>query len=149
MRLTQDLIDRIRDSTDIVDLISGYVQLERKGGNWFGLCPFHGEKTASFSVHPGKGIFHCFGCGVGGNAFTFLQLHDKLSFHEAARELARRAGITLPGSTGWSQRAAGAGQVRIWLGSPYQGLVPSGTYGSLLRHSIGEAARLPGTSAHG
>jgi DNA primase len=96
LRLPPDLIDRIRDSTDIVDLISGYVQLERKGGNWFGLCPFHGEKTGSFSVHPGKGIFHCFGCGVGGSVFTFLQLHDKLSFNEAARELARRAGISLP-----------------------------------------------------
>ena len=59
------------------------------------------------------------------------------------------AGITLPGSTGWSQRAAGAGQLRIWFGSPYHGLVPNGTYGSLLRHSAGVAARLPGTSTHG
>jgi DNA primase len=108
LRLPPDLIDRIRDSTDIVDLISGYVQLERKGGNWFGLCPFHGEKTGSFSVHPGKGIFHCFGCGVGGNVFTFLQLHDKLSFTEAARELARRAGIPLPEEAVAGERVEGA-----------------------------------------
>ncbi len=99
-RLSPELIDRIRESTDIVDLISGYVQLERKGGNYFGLCPFHPEKTPSFSVHPGKGIFHCFGCGAGGNAFTFLQLHDKLSFAEAARELAQKCGIPLPEQSG-------------------------------------------------
>src|SRR5512143_2680873 len=99
LRLPPELIDRIRDATDIVDLIGNYVQLERKGSNYFGLCPFHGEKTGSFSVHPGKAIFHCFGCGVGGNVFTFLQLHDKLSFTEAARELARRAGLPLPEET--------------------------------------------------
>jgi len=94
--ISPEIIDRIRESVDIVELIGGYVQLTRKGANWFGLCPFHTEKTASFSVHPGKNIFHCFGCGAGGNAFTFLQLHDKLSFAEAARELARRAGIAIP-----------------------------------------------------
>ncbi|RJP77068.1 MAG: DNA primase [Candidatus Zixiibacteriota bacterium] len=98
-RLSPDLVDRIREATDIVDLISSYVQLERKGDNYFGLCPFHPEKTPSFSVHPGKGIFHCFGCGVGGNGFTFLQLHDKLSFAEAARELARRYSVALPEET--------------------------------------------------
>jgi DNA primase len=95
-RIPSEIIERIREATDIVELISSYVQLERKGGNYFGLCPFHAEKTPSFSVHPGKGIFHCFGCGVGGNAFTFLQLHDKLSFSEAARELAERCGIPIP-----------------------------------------------------
>lgn len=95
-RIPQEIVDRIRESTDIVDLISGYVQLEKKGGNYFGLCPFHPEKTPSFSVHPGKGIFHCFGCGIGGNVFTFLQEHDKLSFGEAVRELAERAGIAIP-----------------------------------------------------
>ena len=95
-RIPPDIIDRIREATDIVDLISGYVKLDKKGSNYFGLCPFHSEKTPSFSVHPGKGIFHCFGCGLGGNAFTFLQIHDKLSFAEAARELARRTGIDIP-----------------------------------------------------
>ncbi len=95
-RIPPDIVDRIREATDIVDLISEYVQLKRKGANYFGLCPFHSEKTPSFSVHPGKQIFHCFGCGIGGNVFTFLQEHDKLSFAEAARELAKRAGITIP-----------------------------------------------------
>ncbi|TKJ41022.1 DNA primase [candidate division LCP-89 bacterium B3_LCP] len=94
-RIPPEIIDRIRESTDIVDLISGYVQLEKKGGNYFGLCPFHPEKTPSFSVHPGKGIFHCFGCGLGGNVFTFLMEHDKLSFSEAARELAQHLGIEI------------------------------------------------------
>jgi DNA primase len=95
-RIPPDIVDRIREATDIVDLISEYVQLKRKGVNYFGLCPFHSEKTPSFSVHPGKQIFHCFGCGIGGNVFTFLQEHDKLSFVEAARELAKRAGISIP-----------------------------------------------------
>lgn len=95
-RIPSEIIERIREATDIVELVSGYVRLERKGGNYFGLCPFHAEKTPSFSVNPAKGIFHCFGCGVGGNVFTFLQLHDKLSFTEAARELAERCGITIP-----------------------------------------------------
>lgn len=95
-RIPPDVIDRIREATDIVDLISEYVKLDKKGANYFGLCPFHPEKTPSFSVHPGKQIFHCFGCGIGGNVFTFLQEHDKLSFIEAARELAQRAGIVLP-----------------------------------------------------
>ncbi|MCX6640352.1 MAG: DNA primase [bacterium] len=95
-RIPPEIVDRIREGTDIVELISGYVRLERKGVNYFGLCPFHPEKTPSFSVHPAKGIFHCFGCGIGGNSITFLQLHDKLSFAEAARELARRTGIHIP-----------------------------------------------------
>ncbi len=104
-RIPPDIIDRIRESTDIVDLVSGYVKLDKKGGNYFGLCPFHPEKTASFSVHPGKQIFHCFGCGVGGNAFTFLQEHDKLTFAEAARELAQRVGIEIPEEKYDPQRA--------------------------------------------
>jgi len=94
--IPQDIIERIREATDIVDLISEYVRLEKKGSNFFGLCPFHPEKTPSFSVHPGKQIFHCFGCGMGGNVFTFLQEHDKLSFVEAARELAKRSNIEIP-----------------------------------------------------
>ncbi|MBU0519331.1 DNA primase [bacterium] len=94
--IPHDIIERIREATDIVDLISEYVRLDKKGGNFFGLCPFHPEKTPSFSVHPGKQIFHCFGCGLGGNVFTFLQEHDKLSFVEAARELAKRSHIDIP-----------------------------------------------------
>jgi DNA primase catalytic core len=95
-RIPPEIVDRIRESADIVGLISSYVKLDRKGSNYFGLCPFHPEKTPSFSVHPAKGIFHCFGCGAGGNAITFLQLHDKITFAEAAREIARRNGIHIP-----------------------------------------------------
>ncbi|MDH4162273.1 MAG: DNA primase, partial [Nitrospirota bacterium] len=93
---TDDVIGRVRDSVDIQDLISGYVTLKRTGKNWTGLCPFHNEKTPSFSVNPDKQIFHCFGCGVGGDAFKFLELQEGLNFPEAVKKLADRAGITLP-----------------------------------------------------
>jgi len=93
---TDDVIRRVRDSVDIYDLISGYVSLRKTGKNWQGLCPFHSEKTPSFSVNPDKQIFHCFGCGVGGDAFKFLELQEGLNFPEAVRKLADRAGITLP-----------------------------------------------------
>ncbi len=82
-------------ATDIVDLVSAYVTLKRKGQNHFGLCPFHNEKTPSFSVNEDKQIFHCFGCGAGGNVFTFLMRHEGVSFPEAARMLAQRANIDL------------------------------------------------------
>jgi DNA primase len=95
---TDDVISRVRDSVDIVDLVSGYVSLKKRGKSWLGLCPFHSEKTPSFNVNPDKQIFHCFGCGVGGDAFKFLELQKGLSFPEAIRDLADRAGITLPES---------------------------------------------------
>jgi DNA primase len=91
-------ISRVRDSVDIVDLISGYVSLKKRGKSWLGLCPFHSEKTPSFNVNADKQIFHCFGCGVGGDAFKFLELQKGFNFPEAVRELAGRAGITLPES---------------------------------------------------
>jgi DNA primase len=90
------LLDEIRAAVDIVDLVGRYVSLKKAGVNWKGLCPFHGEKTPSFMVNPRKGIFHCFGCGVGGDAFGFLMRQDKLAFPEAVRALARTAGIALP-----------------------------------------------------
>ncbi len=93
---TEDTISRVRDSVDIVDLISGYVSLKKTGKNHTGLCPFHAEKTPSFSVNPGKQIFHCFGCGAGGDVFKFLELQEGLNFPEAVKKLASRAGITLP-----------------------------------------------------
>ncbi len=83
-------------AADIVDVISGYVTLKRRGRNYMALCPFHTEKTPSFSVSPDRQIFHCFGCGKGGNVFTFLMEHEKLSFVEAVRMLADRYGIVLP-----------------------------------------------------
>ncbi len=97
-RLSQELIDKIRASNDIVALISEYIPLKRRGKNWFGLCPFHAEKTPSFSVNQEKQIYHCFGCGAGGNIFTFLIEHEKMGFGEALRFLARRANIQIPQS---------------------------------------------------
>ena len=93
---SDDIIGRVRDSIDIVDLVSGYVSLKKTGKNHTGLCPFHSEKTPSFSVNPDKQIFHCFGCGVGGDALKFLELQEGLNFPEAVKKLAARAGITLP-----------------------------------------------------
>ena len=89
-------LDEIRGGVDIVDLVGRFVNLRKAGVNWKGLCPFHAEKTPSFMVNPKKGIFHCFGCGVGGDAFGFLMRQDKLSFPEAVRALARQAGVSLP-----------------------------------------------------
>ena len=87
----QDIKDRI----DIVDLISEYINLKKTGRNWKGLCPFHTEKTPSFTVSPAKQIFHCFGCGTGGDIFTFMVRHETLTFPEALNMLAKRAGVTL------------------------------------------------------
>ncbi|HUI45992.1 MAG TPA: DNA primase [Nitrospirota bacterium] len=93
---SDDIINRVRDSVDIVDLVSGYVSLKKTGKNHVGLCPFHAEKTPSFSVNPDKQIFHCFGCGVGGDAFKFLELQEGMNFPDAVRNLAGRSGILLP-----------------------------------------------------
>lgn len=96
MRYSDDLIEEIRMRNDIVDVISGYVKLQRKGSSYFGLCPFHNEKSPSFSVSPSKQMYYCFGCGAGGNVFTFLMEYENYSFMEALRALADRAGIQLP-----------------------------------------------------
>jgi len=90
------LIDEVRLANDIVDVISDHVALKKKGRNFFGLCPFHNEKTPSFSVNPDKQIFHCFGCGAGGNVFTFVQKQDGAGFPDAVRALAKRARIPIP-----------------------------------------------------
>ena len=90
------LLDEIRTGVDIVDLVGRFVNLRKAGVNYKGLCPFHAEKTPSFTVNPKKGIFHCFGCGVGGDAFGFIMKQDRLSFPEAVRALAKAAGVTLP-----------------------------------------------------
>src|SRR3989441_13332833 len=81
----QSVLDEIRAAVDIVDVVNRFVNLKKAGQNWKGLCPFHTEKTPSFMVNEKKGIFHCFGCGVGGDAFGFLMRQDKLSFPEAVR----------------------------------------------------------------
>ena len=96
MRYSEDVIEAVRNANDIVDVIGQYVRLTKKGSNYFGLCPFHGEKTASFSVSPQKQIYYCFGCGAGGNVITFLMEYENYSFTEALKVLADRAHITLP-----------------------------------------------------
>lgn len=93
---TEDIIRRVRDSVDIVELISGYLSLKKTGKNHTGLCPFHAEKTPSFNVNTDKQIFHCFGCGVGGDVFKFIELQEGLNFPEAVKTLASKAGISLP-----------------------------------------------------
>jgi len=93
---SQALLDDVRNAVDIVDLVGRFVNLRKAGVNWKGLCPFHSEKTPSFMVNPKKGIFHCFGCGVGGDVFGFLMRQDRVSFPEAVRSLAKTAGIALP-----------------------------------------------------
>lgn len=95
-RYSDEIIDEVRQTNDIVDIISQYVHLKRSGRNFFGLCPFHNEKSPSFSVSPDKQIFHCFGCGVGGNVFTFLTKIEGISFVEAVQTLAERSNIQLP-----------------------------------------------------
>jgi len=94
--IPEHLIEQIKDANDIVDVISSYISLQRKGLNLWANCPFHDEKTPSFSVSPSKQIYHCFGCGVGGNVLNFVMEYSKLSFPEALRELAARAGIEIP-----------------------------------------------------
>ena len=98
VRYSDELLDEIRSSNDIVDIISQYVVLKRSGRNFFGLCPFHKEKSPSFSVSPDKQIFHCFGCGKGGNVFHFISQIENINFVESVGILAERAGITLPTS---------------------------------------------------
>lgn len=96
IRYSDEIIEEVRQNNDVVDIISQYVHLTRKGRNYFGLCPFHNEKSPSFSVSPDRQIFHCFGCGVGGNVYTFLMKIEGINFKEALEQLAERANIQLP-----------------------------------------------------
>ena len=96
MYYPEELIEEVRTKNDIVDVISGYVRIQKKGSNYFGLCPFHNEKSPSFSVSQSKQIFYCFGCGAGGNVITFLMEYENATFQEAVKILADRAGINLP-----------------------------------------------------
>ncbi len=94
-RIPEETIQQIKKGVDITEVIGDYMQLKKQGRNFFGLCPFHGENSPSFSVSPEKQIYHCFGCGAGGNAFTFLMEIDQIPFQEAASRLAERAGVAL------------------------------------------------------
>lgn len=96
VRYSDELIEEIRNRNDIVDVISGYVALKRSGRSFFGLCPFHNEKSPSFAVSPDKQIFHCFGCGVGGNVFHFVSKIENVGFRESVEILANRANVPLP-----------------------------------------------------
>ena len=95
-RYSDEIIDEVRRNNDIVDVISQYVNLKKSGRSFFGLCPFHSEKSPSFAVSPDKQIFHCFGCGVGGNVFHFISKIENVGFKESVEMLANRANITLP-----------------------------------------------------
>src|SRR3989338_9156581 len=96
MAYQDQVIDQVQSLSDIVEVISAYIPLNRAGRNFKANCPFHHEKTPSFMVNPEKQIFHCFGCGVGGDVFSFLMKHEQLNFPEAIRQLAERARIPLP-----------------------------------------------------
>lgn len=93
---SDEIIEEVRTRTNIVDVISQYVNLQKKGSQYFGLCPFHNEKTGSFSVSPQKQMYYCFGCGAGGNVFSFLMAYENMTFKEAVEELAPKCGVTLP-----------------------------------------------------
>lgn len=101
------IIDQVRRENDIVEVVSTYVKIQKRGGYYMGLCPFHSERSPSFSVSPGKQIFHCFGCGAGGDVFSFIEQYENLSFSEALKLLADRAGVALPApsQTGEEKRA--------------------------------------------
>ncbi len=96
MYYPDELVEEVRAKSDIVDVISGYVRIQKKGSSYFGLCPFHNEKSPSFSVSPGKQMYYCFGCGAGGNVFTFVMNYENFTFPEAIKLLAGRAGVNLP-----------------------------------------------------
>lgn len=96
MRLSDEIIEEVRAAADVVDVVGDYVRLKKRGSNFIGLCPFHAEKTPSFNVNPRLGIFKCFGCGEGGDVFSFVSRVENLPFPEAVRRLAERFGITIP-----------------------------------------------------
>ena len=104
-RYSDEILDEVRRNNDIIDIISQYTTLKRKGRNYFACCPFHNEKTPSFSVSPDKQIFKCFGCGVGGDVVHFLMKIENISFPEAVQELANRAHIQLPTSDDPKEKA--------------------------------------------
>ena len=114
MRYPEEVVEEVRMKNDIVDVISGYVKLQKKGSNYFGLCPFHNEKSPSFSVSPSKQMYYCFGCGAGGNVITFVMEYENYSFMEALQMLADRAGVALPKQV-YSKEAKEAADLRTAL----------------------------------
>ena len=122
-KIPQDIINRVRDSSDIVDVISQVVDLKQRGTNYFGLCPFHGEKTPSFSVAPAKQIYHCFGCNSGGNVFSFIMEYQKVTFPESVKILADYCNITfeLEESSGTSELYSSLNELHDIAVKLYQG----------------------------
>ncbi len=96
MYYPEELVEEVRQKNDIVDVVSSYIRLEKKGSNYMCCCPFHGEKTPSFSVNRGRQIYKCFGCGEGGNVVTFVMKYENCTFQEALKILAEKAGVELP-----------------------------------------------------
>jgi DNA primase len=137
-KISDELVDRIREANDIVSVIGDYVVLKKAGRNFKALCPFHTEKTSSFMVSPEKQIFHCFGCGEGGNVFNFLMKYENISFPETVRNLAQRAGIPLPEITQTRQEEIQSKEKE----KLYQlnGLVSKYFHRLLLEHSLGKKA---------
>ena len=115
VRYSDELLDELRTRNDIVDVVSQYVTLKRQGRNYFGLCPFHNEKSPSFSVSPDRQIFHCFGCGVGGNVFHFISKIENISFIESVQMLAERVGMELPKSSNFEDEKIANLKSKVYL----------------------------------
>src|SRR5437867_4524682 len=101
MAFPDSFVEEVRRTADIVRYISEHVPLRKAGASWKGLCPFHQEKTPSFNVRPEPPLFHCFGCGEGGDVFKFVMLHERVAFPEAVETVARRFGVTVPARAGF------------------------------------------------
>src|SRR5262249_18913231 len=149
MIVPQEVLDDIRGRVDLVDLIGTYVPLRRAGERWKGLCPFHQEKTPSFTVNPKLGIFHCFGCHAGGDAFEFLKRHDRLDFPEAVRLLAERTGVPLPTREG--PRADTGSREALyrlseWAAGRYEGWLWERDDAARAREDLGERGVSPETA---
>ena len=152
MRVPPEVLDEIRARVDLVDLVGAVVPLKRAGERWKGLCPFHQEKTPSFTVNPKQNIFYCFGCHAGGDAFEFMRRHDRLEFPEAVRLLAERAGVPLPGREATPETGARDGLLALmeWAARRFEaGLWDGAGRGARPRLSRGprdrprDRARLP------
>ena len=138
-RIPEETIQQIIAATDIVELVGRYVKLKRAGANYSGLCPFHTEKTPSFSVSPSRNSYHCFGCGAGGSAIRFLQEHDGLTFPEAVKRLAEAAGIRIEEEV-WDANAEREARQRSLLKQLHKDLAEY-LHALLLRHEMADAAR--------
>jgi len=112
MAYSEDKLEEIRARANIVEVIGAHVRLKPAGRNFVGLCPFHDEKTPSFSVNPERGFFHCFGCGAGGSVFNFIMRAEGLNFPETVESLARRYGVSLPERGGDGARARASARRR-------------------------------------